>query len=139
MKSWNKTEINRYKGISCLVRMCTVCISNNINRNAYMYLNTWIFPTTGYARVLLFMFIRRELGGTGTGCLYQFTYCDKINVMITYTPKTNTRNHFYAKSNISSALQDRYHLIARIVTNEQSIMLSFKMRESGRVIELIRK
>ena len=21
------------------------------------------------------MFIRRELGGTGTGCLFQFTYC----------------------------------------------------------------
>ena len=29
-----------------------------------MYLNTRIFPTTGYAQVLLFMFIRRELGGT---------------------------------------------------------------------------
>ena len=28
-----------------------------------MDLNTRIFPTTGYARVLLFMFIRRELGG----------------------------------------------------------------------------
>ena len=35
-----------------------------------MYLNTRIFPTTGYARVLLFMFIRRELGGTGTGCYF---------------------------------------------------------------------
>ena len=34
------------------------------------------FPTTGYARVLHnFIFIRRELGGTGTGCLFQFTYC----------------------------------------------------------------
>ena len=55
--------------------MCIVCIANNINRNVYMYLNTRIFPTTGYARVLLFMFIRRELGGTGTGCLFQFTYC----------------------------------------------------------------
>ena len=45
-----------------------------------MYLNTRIFPTTGHARVLLFMFIRREreLGGTGTGCLFQFTYCDYI-------------------------------------------------------------
>ena len=40
-----------------------------------MYLNTRIFPTTGYARVLLFMFIRRELDGTSTGCLFQFTYC----------------------------------------------------------------
>ena len=49
----------------------------NINRNVYMYLNTRIFPTTGYARVLLFMFILRELGGTGTGCLFQFTYCVK--------------------------------------------------------------
>ena len=40
-----------------------------------MYLNTCIFPTTGYARVLLFVFMRRMLGGTGTGCLFQFTYC----------------------------------------------------------------
>ena len=56
--------------------MCIVCIANNINRNVYMYLNTRIFPTSGYARVLLFMFIRRELGGTGTGCLFQFTYCE---------------------------------------------------------------
>ena len=32
------------------------------------------FPTTGYARVLLFICTRRELGGTGTGCLFQFTY-----------------------------------------------------------------
>ena len=55
--------------------MCIVCIANNINRNVYMYVYTRIFPTTGYARVLLFMFIRRELGGTGTGCLFQFTYC----------------------------------------------------------------
>ena len=55
--------------------MCIVCNANNINRNVYMYLNTRIFPTTGYARVLLFMFIGRELGGTGTGCLFQFTYC----------------------------------------------------------------
>ena len=44
--------------------MCIVCIANNINRNMYMYLKTRIFPTSGYARVLLFMFIRRELGGT---------------------------------------------------------------------------
>ena len=55
--------------------MCIVLIANKINRNVYMYLKTRIFPTTGYARVLLFMFIRRELGGTGTGCLFQFTYC----------------------------------------------------------------
>ena len=41
--------------------MCIVRIANNINRNVYMYLNTRIFPTTGYVRVLLFMFIRREL------------------------------------------------------------------------------
>ena len=47
-----------------------------------MYLNTRIFPTTGYARVLLFMFIRRELGGTGTGCLFQFTYCEDANLVL---------------------------------------------------------
>ena len=57
--------------------MRIVRIANNMNRNMYMYLNTRIFPTTDYARVLLFMLIRRELGGTGTGCLFQFTYCDK--------------------------------------------------------------
>ena len=62
--------------------MCIVCIDNNINRNVYMYLNTHIFPTTGYARVLLFMFIRRELGGKGTGCLFQFTYCATSIVVI---------------------------------------------------------
>ena len=55
--------------------MCIVCIANNKNRHVYMYLNTRIFPTTGYTQVLLFMFIRRDLGGTGTGGLFQFTYC----------------------------------------------------------------
>ena len=40
------------------------------------------FPTTGYARVLLFMFIRRELGGTGTECLFQFTHCEYIELQI---------------------------------------------------------
>ena len=43
--------------------MCIVRIANNINRNVYMHLNTRIFPTTGYAGVLLFMFIKLELGG----------------------------------------------------------------------------
>ena len=61
--------------------MCIVCIANNINRNVYMYLNTRNFPTTGYARVLLFMFIRRELGGTGTGSLLQFTYCVVVSML----------------------------------------------------------
>ena len=61
--------------------MCIVCIANNVNRNVYMYLNTRIFPTSGYARVLLFMFIRRESGGTGTGCLFQLTYCDTVFVL----------------------------------------------------------
>ena len=62
--------------------MCIVCIANNINRNVYMYLHTRIFPTSGYARLLLFMFIRRELGGTGTGCLFQFTYCVSVNIKL---------------------------------------------------------
>ena len=66
--------------------MCIVCIANNINRNVYMFLNTRIFPTTGYTRVLFFMFIRRELGGTRTGCLFQFTYCDydEVTAMLKY-------------------------------------------------------
>ena len=38
-----------------------------------MYAN---FPITGYARPLNLMCIWRELGGTGAGCLFQFTYCD---------------------------------------------------------------
>ena len=37
------------------------------------------FQTTGYAQVLLFIFIRRELGGMDTGCLFQFTYCDVVS------------------------------------------------------------
>ena len=28
------------------------------------------------------MFIRRELGGTGTGCLFQFTYCEYIKLSL---------------------------------------------------------
>ena len=72
--------------------MCIVCIANNINRNVYMYLNTRIFPTTDYARVLLFMFIRRELGGTGTEYLFQFTYCETNSShsfmrLVTHKPK----------------------------------------------------
>ena len=37
-----------------------------------MYLKTRIFSTTGYARVLLFMFIRRELGGTVQDVYFSF-------------------------------------------------------------------
>ena len=44
------------------------------------------FPTTGYARVLSFIFIRRELGGTGTGCLFQFTNCVVGPVTMNYSP-----------------------------------------------------
>ena len=36
--------------------MCIVCISKRVHVPPYTH-----FPTTGYARVLLFMFIRREL------------------------------------------------------------------------------
>ena len=89
--------------------MCIVCISNNINRNVYMYLTTRIFPTTGYARVLLFMFIRRELGGMGTGCSFQFTNCecyncnnlfmqngqDRVNIVEVYLPIQHTVSGHY--------------------------------------------
>ena len=78
--------------------MCIVGIANNINRNVYMYLNTRIFPTTGYARVLLFMFIRRELGGTGTGCLFQLTYCafwiQKWRPYLQYSLNLKIKNDF---------------------------------------------
>ena len=45
-----------------------------------MYLNTRIFPTTGYARVLLFMFIRRELGGKGTGCDFGTNFLHAVRI-----------------------------------------------------------
>ena len=64
--------------MSYRVRMCSVYIANNRNRKHVHVPKCAHFPTTGYARVLLFMFIRRELGGTGTGCLFQFTYCDVL-------------------------------------------------------------
>ena len=40
------------------------------------------FLTTGCTRVLKFICIRRELGGTGTGCLFQFTYCETCFVKL---------------------------------------------------------
>ena len=61
--------------IPAFLNLGPLIILRSINRSVYMYLNTRIFPTTGYARVLLFMNIRQELGGTGTGCLFQITYC----------------------------------------------------------------
>ena len=69
--------------------MCIVCIANNINRNVYMYL-----PTTGYARVLLFMFIRRELAEEryrmfisvyiGANFTSRFLYAGKIRTQCFY-------------------------------------------------------
>ena len=54
-----------------------VCYSRQImiagpKKSAYN-LKSARLQTTGYARALKIMFIWRELGGTGTGCLYQFT------------------------------------------------------------------
>ena len=45
-----------------------------------------VFLTTGYARALKLMFIWREQGGTGTGCMFQLTYCvNSVNLEIVYT------------------------------------------------------
>ena len=85
--------------------MCTVCIASNINRNMYMYLNTRIFPTTGYARVLLFMFIRRELGGTGTGCLFQFTYCDQVLCCIVFCDSPKKKKQMILDKNTCLTLK----------------------------------
>ena len=76
LRLWNKTlEFNNEKkNITYLVRLCPICNRNNGNRYVYSAINT-----TGYTRALKFMFIRRELGGTGTGCLSQFTYCGTVN------------------------------------------------------------
>ena len=65
-----------------------------------MYLNTRIFPTTGYARVLLFMFIRRELGGTGTGCLFQFTYCEEWRCQQIYVINTSLKTRIKNKRQV---------------------------------------
>ena len=60
-----------------------------------MYLNTRIFPTTGYARVLLFMFIRRELGG-----MVQDVYKSLHTVkMISKQSESVTDNHIFQHSN----------------------------------------
>ena len=45
----------------------------------YSAINKKKIPTTGYARALKFVFIQPELGGMGTGCLFQFTYCDIVS------------------------------------------------------------
>ena len=74
--------------------MCIVCIANNINRNVYMYLKTRIFPTTGYAQVLLFMFIRRELGG-----MVQDVYFSLHTVnMVFNRSKTGSQNYRQLRS-----------------------------------------
>ena len=45
------------------------------------------FPTTGYARVLLFiMYNARAIGGPGIGCLFQFTYCVKSLLLFLFKP-----------------------------------------------------
>ena len=54
----------------------------------YSAINTRINPTTGYARALKFMFIQPELGGMGTGCLFQFTYCDIVPSVLYSKVKT---------------------------------------------------
>ena len=78
-----------------------------------MYLNTRILPTTGYARVLLFMFIRRELGGTGTGCLFQFTYC--VTWLFAYCKGGNFNIHIWVWTGISSAKEEKSGFIYNLV------------------------
>ena len=46
-----KEKIIKWR-ISNIVRVSTVCITNNRHETVYMCLNTRFFPTTGYARVL---------------------------------------------------------------------------------------
>ena len=70
--------------------MCTVCIANNINQNVYMYLNTQIFPTTGYARVSLFKFIRYGyrmfisvyIVGLIDHCIFNFVHLKMISMTV---------------------------------------------------------
>ena len=40
-----------------------------------------------------FLFIRRELGGTGTGCLFQFTYCVLARPFVAKKKITNKAVH----------------------------------------------
>ena len=54
--------------------------------------NTRIFPTTGYARVLLFMFIRRELGG-----MVQDVYFSLHTVSITGVLNRQYKKGYYSK------------------------------------------
>ena len=74
-----------------------------------MYLNTRISPTSGYARVLLFMFRRREQGGTGTGCLFQFTYCE---VDATVVPTKSDCDVIFCLQLLSKTLTCILHLSA---------------------------
>ena len=73
--------------ITCVHDYMVVTVTVTIRSMEKLNFNSWTlaitavpttltsrFPTTGYARVLYFICIRRELGGTGTGCLFQFTY-----------------------------------------------------------------
>ena len=100
--------------------MCIVCIPNNIIRNVHIYLNSRIFPTTGYARVLLFMFIRRGLGGTGTGCLFQFTYLDdRIKRSLTFLKSQNLYTMHWAMF-VFCILCDAWTAICRFLLHSAS-------------------
>ena len=57
-------------------------MAKNINRNVYMYLNTRIFSTTGHARVLLYMFIRLELGGMVQDFISVYILCSKAVLLL---------------------------------------------------------
>ena len=82
-----------------------------------MYLNTRIFPTTGYARVLLFMFIRQELRRTGTGCFFQFTYC-------VYAPLLENRGLFNGQILMWLTLKNQLCVLCPILS--KGIMINIK-------------
>ena len=84
------------------------------------------------------MFIWRELGGMGTGCLFQFTYCDSGKKsdrgVATYTQKRNclhiwTKNmgKFYHSSNVFLILCVQNVCVEAILISQNTIFAEFVM------------
>ena len=92
-----------------------------------MYLNTRVFPTTGNARVLLFMFIRLELGGMGTECVFPF---QTVNFRTVFSASASSwRFHLLLKAEESATLVQNVDILLLSVneTRDFPIFLSLKL------------
>ena len=81
------------------------------------------------------MFIRRELGGTGTGCLFQFTYCDNYIKQLVCEDMTECSTNA-REENIEIENGRKQHYVVLSVLSSFAIILLMK-RERASCFTLI--